>query len=116
MIDRHVLLSSYMYNTTLLQELRGLRAKFRPRLPSEDGYLFRPAQGRDTTTGALVATKEYLERLEGSINGLVQRLQHSHNDDEGERSIHNRIQLSVVVSCTTTNGKQHCIKTTPFIN
>lgn len=60
-----------------------LRAKFRPRLPSEDGYLFRPAQGRDTTSGALVATKDYLHSLEKSITNLGQKLFPSHNEDEG---------------------------------
>ncbi len=65
------------------KELRVLRAKFRPHLLSDDGYMYRPAQGRDTTSGALVATKDYLQHLEKSINSLVQKLYPSHNEEEG---------------------------------
>lgn len=55
-----------------------LRAKFRPRLPSEEPY--RPTQGRDTSSGALVATKDYLSSLECNILGLVNHLQSRTSD------------------------------------
>ena len=54
-----------------MQELRGLRAKFRPRLSSEEVGQFRPAQGRDTSSGALVATKIYLRGLEERLCSLA---------------------------------------------
>ena len=39
-----------------LQEIRSLRAKHRPRI-HDDQIQYKPAVGRDTNTGPLVATK-----------------------------------------------------------
>ena len=72
-----------------------MRAKFRPRLPSEEGCLYRPAQGRDTTSGALVATKDYLEHLEVSVNQLVHRLSSKHSEEEGDEK--NKSKIGVMI-------------------
>ena len=65
----------------LFQELRVLRAKFRPHLPSEESLQYRPTQGRDTSSGALVATKDYLHSLENNLLGLVHHLQQRTTND-----------------------------------
>ena len=61
--------------------MRVLRAKFRPHLPSEESLQYRPTQGRDTSSGALVATKDYLHSLENNLLGLVHHLQQRTSND-----------------------------------
>uniref|UniRef100_A0A1X7VC02 PX domain-containing protein n=1 Tax=Amphimedon queenslandica TaxID=400682 RepID=A0A1X7VC02_AMPQE len=64
--------SFIVFLTGTIEELRVLRAKFRPHLPSEESLQYRPTQGRDTSSGALVATKDYLHSLENNLLGLLQ--------------------------------------------
>ena len=89
--------------------MRVLRAKFRPHLPSEESLQYRPTQGRDTSSGALVATKDYLHSLENNLLGLVHHLQQrTSNDTQREGNEFLRIRGivyidHVIVMCL------HCI-------
>ncbi|XP_064396977.1 uncharacterized protein LOC135343878 isoform X2 [Halichondria panicea] len=63
-----------VFLTGTAEELRSLRAKLRPRRHS-DQVKYKPAVGRDTNTGPLVTTKDYLCTLEQNILGLVSHLE-----------------------------------------
>ena len=93
----------------IVQELRTMRAKFRPRDTSEHGVQYRPAQGRDTSGGALVSTKHYLVRLETSIAGLVSQLQQqAGNRDHGERMKVNTIKQPLPSPPPSSSSSSSC--------
>ncbi|XP_019849650.1 PREDICTED: uncharacterized protein LOC105311978 isoform X2 [Amphimedon queenslandica] len=79
--------SFIVFLTGTIEELRVLRAKFRPHLPSEESLQYRPTQGRDTSSGALVATKDYLHSLENNLLGLVHHLQQRTTNDTQREGI-----------------------------
>lgn len=64
-----------IFLTGTAEELRSLRAKHRPR--RHDQVQYKPAVGRDTNSGPLVAAKEYLITLEQHTQGLASHLEQS---------------------------------------
>ena len=59
-----------------LQEMKSVKAKYRPP-PHGDQVQYKPAVGRDTNSGPLVATKDYLTTLEQNLLGLANHLEQS---------------------------------------
>ena len=56
--------------------MKSVKAKYRP--PHHgDQVQYKPAVGRDTNSGPLVATKEYLTTLEQNLLGLATHLEQS---------------------------------------
>ena len=53
-----------------------MKAKHRPSRTG-DQVQYRPAVGRDTNSGPLVATKEYLTTMEQNLLGLANHLEQS---------------------------------------
>jgi hypothetical protein len=90
-----------IFLTGSIEELRILRAKFRPRLPSEDSSFYHPTQGRDTNSGTLVATKDYLRKLEVNVMGLVHYLQQKSEETEQDTMSHWFRQMSDNEPCDT---------------
>jgi hypothetical protein len=70
------------------EEMRSVKAKYRP--PHHgDQVQYKPAVGRDTNSGPLVATKEYLTTLEQNLLGLATHLEQSmRRKTSSERTAH----------------------------
>lgn len=93
-VSAHKTLSAHHLFTVFLagtaEELRALRAKHRPH-GHTDKTKYKPAMGRDTNSGPLVDTKDYLTMLEQNLVGLTGHLEHSNRRGRGspmERSAH----------------------------
>lgn len=68
--------------------MKSIKAKYRPP-PSGDQVQYKPAVGRDTNSGPLVATKEYLTTLEQNLLGLANHLEQSmRRKTSSERTAH----------------------------
>lgn len=68
--------------------MKSVKAKYRPP-PHGDQVQYKPAVGRDTNSGPLVATKEYLTTLEQNLLGLANHLEQSmRRKTSSERTAH----------------------------
>jgi hypothetical protein len=91
-ISTHKVLRSHHLFVVFLcgksEELKSVKAKYRPSR-SADQVQYKPAVGRDTNSGPLVATKEYLTTLEQNLLGLANHLEQSvRRKTHSERTAH----------------------------
>ncbi|CAI7992835.1 Sorting nexin-7 [Geodia barretti] len=91
-ISTHKVLRSHHLFVVFLcgksEELKSVKAKYRPSR-SGDQVQYKPAVGRDTNSGPLVATKEYLTTLEQNLLGLANHLEQSvRRKTHSERTAH----------------------------
>ncbi|KAL5508977.1 hypothetical protein EMCRGX_G004249, partial [Ephydatia muelleri] len=83
-LKRHHMFVVFLSGTA--EEMRTLRAKHRV---SQDMVQFKPAVGRDTKSGPLVAAKEYLVSLEHHLLGLALHIEQStRSKNSAEKTAH----------------------------
>lgn len=83
---KHHLFIAFLSGTS--EEMKSIKAKHSPYRRGEQ-VQYKPAVGRDTNSGPLVATKEYLTTLEQNLLGLANHLEQSmRRKTSNERTAH----------------------------